>query len=174
MLLTIVCWRLARRWQRSDCWVRMVSLRTLTFKFNVGRFFSSSWKSLGQPPTKCSPQIRSLPVNSHSQPLPTARLHAPLLWRFVLGNRKKDKRLPFNFWFAQPTTQQLTGMFTHMNILTQLVIRVARRQNSVKTKSQAYYSNGIWTLDLCDSRAVSYQLDHWDCPVARGSSNPLL
>ena len=26
--------------------------------------------------------------------------------------------------------------------------------------------------NLCNSRAVSYQLDHRDCPVARGSSNP--
>ena len=44
--------------------------------------------------------------------------------------------------------------------------------SSVKKKSQAYYSSGIRTHDLCNSRAVSYQLDHRDCPVARGSSNP--
>ena len=36
-------------------------------------------------------------------------------------------------------------------------------------KSQRYYSVGIRTHD----RAVSYQLDHQDCPVARGSSNPI-
>ena len=24
------------------------------------------------------------------------------------------------------------------------------------------------------SRTASYQLDHWDCPVARGSTNPML
>ena len=38
-------------------------------------------------------------------------------------------------------------------------------------KSQAYYSVGIRTHDCCKSRAVSYQLDHWDCPVARGILN---
>ena len=39
--------------------------------------------------------------------------------------------------------------------------------------SQAYYSGGIRTHDPCNSRAVSYQLDYRDCPVARGSSNPM-
>ena len=39
--------------------------------------------------------------------------------------------------------------------------------------SQAYYSDGIQTHDPCNSRAVSYQLDYRDCPVARGSSNPM-
>ena len=38
-------------------------------------------------------------------------------------------------------------------------------------KSQAFYSGGIRTHDPCNSRAVSYQLDHRDCPVARGGSN---
>ena len=42
---------------------------------------------------------------------------------------------------------------------------------SLWKKSQAYYSGGIRTHNLCNSRAVSYQLDHRDCPVARGSSN---
>ena len=32
-------------------------------------------------------------------------------------------------------------------------------------KSQAYYSGGIQTHDRCNSRAVSYQLDHRDCTV---------
>ena len=40
-------------------------------------------------------------------------------------------------------------------------------------KSQAFYSGGIRTHDPCNSRAMSYQLDHRDCPVARGSSNPM-
>ena len=40
-------------------------------------------------------------------------------------------------------------------------------------KSQAFYSGGIRTHDLCNSRAVSYQLDHRDCPVARGSLSPM-
>ena len=43
----------------------------------------------------------------------------------------------------------------------------------VKQISQAYYSGGIRTHNLCNSRAVSYQLDYRDCPVARGSSNPM-
>ena len=38
---------------------------------------------------------------------------------------------------------------------------------SCEKKSQAFYSGGIRTHDLCNSRAVSYQLDHRDCPVAR-------
>ena len=29
------------------------------------------------------------------------------------------------------------------------------------TKSQAYYLGGVWTPDLCKSRAVSYQLYSW-------------
>ena len=33
-------------------------------------------------------------------------------------------------------------------------------------KSPSYYLGWIWTHDLCNSRAVSYQLDHRDCPVA--------
>ena len=43
----------------------------------------------------------------------------------------------------------------------------------VKKISQAYYSGGIQNHDLCNSRAVSYQLDYRDCPVAGGSSNPM-
>ena len=39
-------------------------------------------------------------------------------------------------------------------------------------KSEAYYSGGIQTRDFCNSRAVSYKLDHLDCPEARGSLNP--
>ena len=39
-------------------------------------------------------------------------------------------------------------------------------QSSVQNKSQAYYSGGIRTHNLCNSRAVSYQLDYRDCPVA--------
>ena len=35
------------------------------------------------------------------------------------------------------------------------------------------YSGEIQTHDLCNSRAVSYQLDNQDCPVAWGSSNPM-
>ena len=27
--------------------------------------------------------------------------------------------------------------------------------------------------DICHSRAMSHQQDHWECPVARGSSNPI-
>ena len=34
-----------------------------------------------------------------------------------------------------------------------------------------YYSGGIWTNDLRNFRAVSYQLDNRDCPVARGILN---
>ena len=30
-----------------------------------------------------------------------------------------------------------------------------------------YHSSGIQTHDLCNSRAVSYQLDHRDCPAAK-------
>ena len=37
-------------------------------------------------------------------------------------------------------------------------------------KSQACNSGGIQTHDLSDSRAVSYQHDHVDCPVARGNT----
>ena len=40
---------------------------------------------------------------------------------------------------------------------------------SVKKKLQAYFSGGLRTQDLCNSRAKSYQLDHRGCPVARGS-----
>ena len=35
--------------------------------------------------------------------------------------------------------------------------------------SQVCYSGGIRTHDPRNSRAVSYQLDYRDCPVARGS-----
>ena len=38
--------------------------------------------------------------------------------------------------------------------------------NSVLVKSQAYYSGEIGTHDPWNSRAVSYQLNHIDCPVA--------
>ena len=40
------------------------------------------------------------------------------------------------------------------------------------TKTKAYYSSGTRTHDLCNSRTVSYYR-HRDCPVARGSSNPV-
>ena len=40
-------------------------------------------------------------------------------------------------------------------------------------KLHAYYSGGIRTKELCNYRAVSYQLDYRDCPVARGSMNPI-
>ena len=43
----------------------------------------------------------------------------------------------------------------------------------VKKISQAYYSGGIQTHDPYNSRAVSYQLDNQDCPVARGSLNSI-
>ena len=36
-----------------------------------------------------------------------------------------------------------------------------------------YYSVGIRTHDLCNSGAVSYQLDYRDCPVSRVSLNPM-
>ena len=36
------------------------------------------------------------------------------------------------------------------------------------------YLGGFRTNDPCISRAVSYQLDYRDFPVARGSSNPIL
>ena len=42
-----------------------------------------------------------------------------------------------------------------------------------ENKSPAYFSGWIPTHDPCNSRAVSYQLDCRDCPVARGSSNPI-
>ena len=37
----------------------------------------------------------------------------------------------------------------------------------LQNKSRACYLVGIWTQNRCHSRAVSYQLDHRDCPVAR-------
>ena len=40
-----------------------------------------------------------------------------------------------------------------------------------KKISQVYHSGGILNNDPCNFRAVSYQLDYRDCPVARGSSN---
>ena len=42
---------------------------------------------------------------------------------------------------------------------------------SCEKRSQAYYLGGIRTHKPCNSRTVSYQLDYWDCPVARGRSN---
>ena len=39
-----------------------------------------------------------------------------------------------------------------------------------KTQSH-FYLGGIWIHDPCNSRVVSYQLDHQDCLVARVSSN---
>ena len=39
--------------------------------------------------------------------------------------------------------------------------------------SQAYYSDGIWTHNPRNSRAVSYQLDYRGCPLARDSFNPM-
>ena len=46
--------------------------------------------------------------------------------------------------------------------------------SSVK-KSQAYYLGGIRTQNLFKSKAVSYQLDHWDksTEIARGRLNPI-
>ena len=50
------------------------------------------------------------------------------------------------------------------------VISIVYSESSVK-KSQSNYSGRIRTHDLCNSSQYT-KLDHRDCPVARGSSNP--
>ena len=84
------------------------------------------------------------------------------LW---ICHRKKSSKtliqpLSYNYGFQRFYPYTLMCVSTVYSVLSRALW---------KKKSQACYLGGIWTHDLCNSRAVSYQLDHWDCPVARGS-----
>ena len=57
---------------------------------------------------------------------------------------------------------------------THRLLAVLNTSPSSVKKNHPYYLGGIRTHDLCNSRAVSYQLDYRDCPVARGSSKNYL
>ena len=61
----------------------------------------------------------------------------------------------YSFWFYQYTLLCVNTVYSVLSW-------------ALWTKSQAYYLGRIRTHDLCNS--VSYQLDHQDCLVARGSS----
>ena len=60
-------------------------------------------------------------------------------------------------------------VFTHEPMCVSTVYSVLSCCEQI---SQACYSGGIRTHDLCNFWAVSYQLHYRGCPVARGSSNP--
>ena len=61
--------------------------------------------------------------------------------------------------------------FTHTPMCVSTVYSVL--PESCEKISQACYSGGIRTHNPYNSRAVSYQLGYRDCPVARGSLNPM-
>ena len=61
-------------------------------------------------------------------------------------------------------THKLMSVSTIYSVLTQVLWKKNHRH---------FYSGGIQTHNLCNSRAVSYQLDHRDCQVARGSSKTI-